>query len=280
MRTIGYPESSSWIKQFELSSILDSTPTISRDESTWRIRANHAIYLLFKVASEIGTDAVDSDHRPLIMIDEIFELVRQDKYADIGGDEIMSRICGMTLHHNIDLKKVNVFMAGSSSLLLQNLSMRRLHGINIRVVSVEDPSEKDVTQFLTSLGYSPDLCKKIIESLGCRLRIMSPILSTKLSDDDVKAHIMKCHYGAIRDICSTFEECRDKTSRAIIHRILDELVLKQIPRQIKYSELPPEIQNNFSVKVFYVNEISNLSIQRVPIHNAWLKIRTKVISQK
>jgi hypothetical protein len=275
MKQIGYPESPSWIKQFELSSIVGSTPTISRNDAIWRIRGNHAIGLLFQVASEIGADAVDNDHRPLIMIDEVFDAVRKDKYADIGGEEIMDRICGMTVQHNIDEKIVNVFMAGSSCLLLQALSARRLHAVNISVVPVEDPSEKDVKQYLSSIGYSPELCKTIVESLGCRLRILNALLSSKLSDNDVNKHIFDCHLGAIRDILIMFEACSDKTSRDVIHRILDDLILKPNPRKVAYSELPQEIQNHLSIKVFYVDRALKLSIQRVPIRNAWLEIRTE-----
>jgi hypothetical protein len=209
------------------------------------------------------------------MIDEVLDAVRKDKYADIGGEEIMDRICGMTVQRNIDEKIVNVFMAGSSCLLLQALSVRRLHAVNIRVVPVEDPSEKDVKQYLSSIGYSPELCKTIVESLGCRLRILNALLSSKLSDNDVNKHILDCHLGAIRDILSMFEACSDKTSRDVIHRILDDLILKPNPRKVAYSELPQEIRNHLSIKVFYVDRALNLSIQRVPIHNAWLEIRTE-----
>ena len=270
MMQIGYPESPSIIMKFKISSIIwPSNDDISR------IRANRAISLLFEVASEIGQDAVNANHRPLIIIDEVLDLVRRDRYADVGGEEMMDRICGMTIRHNIDKKDVNVFMAGSSSLLLQELGVRRLHGINREIVTIKDPSEKDITQYLEKkLGYSPEACKRILERLGCRLRILSRVLESKLSDEELDIYINDCHNNAILDIKTLFATCSDINSRLQVSKILNDLSMEGKPvKVLEFSDLPLELQNHKIIKVFYVNNSLGIVIQRVPIRIAWLEIK-------
>jgi len=258
--------------KFKISSFIWPTPTISRNDEIWRTRANRALNLLFEVASEMGQDAVDADHRPLIIIDEVLDLIRQDRYADVAGENLLDRICGMTAHHNIDKKDVNVFMAGSSCLLLKELGVRRLHGINIQTVVVKDPSEKDITDYLENkLGYSQLDCKRIIERLGCRLRILSKVLESKLSDTELNAYFDECHYSALRDIKDLFNACYDKSSRLQVSKILNVLSVEGKPtEQCFLFDLPKEVQNHNSI---YVNQSYGVVIQRVPIRHAWLEIK-------
>jgi translation initiation factor RLI1 len=186
----------------------------------------------------------------------------------------MDRICGMTVHHNIDTQDVNVFMAGSSCLLLQELGLRRLHGINREIVNIEDPSEKDITQYLENkLGYSPEACKRIIERLGCRLRILSRVLESKLSDEELDNYINNCHKNAILDIKTLFATCSDIKSRLQVSKILNDLSMGGKRVMVELSDLPLELQNHKIVKVFYVDSSLGIVIQRVPIRNAWLEIK-------
>ncbi len=279
MKQIDYPVSPSLIKQFHISSFIGHTPTVSSNDDILRIRANRALDLLFEVASEIGQKAVDADHRPLIIIDEVFDLIRKDRFADVRGDELLDRICTWTVRHNIDKKDVNVFMAASSCFLLRALGSRRLHGINRQTVVIKDPSEIDITEYLENkLGYSPAACKRVIECLGCRLRHLSVVLAVKLSDEELDTYINQCHAAAINDIRDIFLVCSNRDSRLQVIKILDDLSREGTPAIIDYSALPLEIQNHHSFKVFYHNEFMKIVIQSVPLRNAWLAIKNEIVS--
>ncbi len=95
----------------------------------------------------------------------------------------------------------------------------------------------------------------------------------KLSDEELDNHIYQCHASAVNDIRNIFSVCTNKESRLKVVKILNDLSREGNPATVDYSDLPVEIQNYRSVKVFYLNEFMKIAIQRVPIRNAWLEIK-------
>jgi len=279
---VGLSENPSWIGRIDLFSFDWKTWRIAVNENAWKSRAEKALDILFSVAAEIATERKlsienklpKSEDRVVIIFDELLDLVRQDRFADVGGVELMDKICGLVVHHNIDEADICVFFAGSSGFLLKEIGQRRLHGRNCEVLVIADPTAEEVIKALKEKNYEDHIVKRIVDDLGCRLRLLSPILDTPTDVDNVVMNIARVKDAAERDINDLFENgCKDENCRRQCRLILDELTgLKSSTKVWRMNDLPVDVRNHRAIKILYVDQRYMLHVQDVPVRLAWIEL--------
>ena len=275
---MGLSENPSWIGRVDFFAIDWSKRRVVIDDEAWKIRAEKALGILFSVASEIAvSNEARDEKRVVIIFDELLDLVRQDRFSDSCGPELMDRICGLTVHHNIDKRDICIFFAGSSGFLLQELGSRRLHGTNCDVHTMTDPSEKEVLAAIEERGYDRTVAKQIVDGLGCRLRLLDRILREPVDVKQALLYVSKQREAALRDISDVLNTaCKDETCRETCRCILDELTgLKPATKLWTIADLPVDIRNHRAVKVFYVDESYRLLPQNTPVILAWKSLSSE-----
>jgi len=218
-------------------------------------KLSEALSMLVDCAVELRNKR---DKVPLIIFDEIHDLVRVNRFRDVGGLRTFKSLSDMVLHHNVNNSNINFLFAGSSSILADSLN-------NYSHLT------ENRTQYCYIKDYSPEimekyLCEKrllsranalrVINRMGTRLRIVKRVVSGIDLEIAIAVYYSRTR-ASINEIAKN-EECLRLLKALGQGRIVPN---RSVPDKVKHLK-------GFS-NVFYIDE-DNLVFQNEVVRNIWM----------
>ena len=148
--------------------------SVPATQSSTCTRMMYALSLFFKASVSVSDKRVAAGLEPLVLLlDNVQDLIQSDRLAAGGGRQVFDALCSEILKATgtLEQNKLRVLLFGSSVQLLLALDSSELF---VTSAHVPDPSEDLIRSQLTLFGYPDSEVHQIIETLGCRLRLLSP----------------------------------------------------------------------------------------------------------
>ena len=131
-----------------------------------RYRIKHALVVLFECMS---------DARRFIAFDEMQDLIRNDRIAQSGGQEVFDYLAYLFVIHIVNSQRVQGICAGSSNYLLRELNKTIAHGSRLYCVYIQDFDKPIVHSHSENTLHIPaDVATYFIDKYKCgtRLRLL------------------------------------------------------------------------------------------------------------
>jgi hypothetical protein len=127
-------------------------------------RIIEAFELLFEILSESNGFAA---------IDEVHDLIRNDRLASVGGRLIFQHLTQLIVEHAVNSATMKIAFAGSSNFLWFDLNKTVLIGTRSNMQHIEDMQADVIIKYLVEEHNIPiDIAANIIEKCGTRLRLV------------------------------------------------------------------------------------------------------------
>lgn len=166
-RAIGYPKNTSLLSQLTERIVDIKTSDVelklkSCERTTSKV--NEAFDLLFESLSESNGFAA---------IDEVQDLIRNDRLAQVGGQVIFRNLARLAVDYAVNLPTMQVAFAGSSNFLLFEFNRTVLGGERLNMKYVEDIQGDLVVKYLVEECNVPkERAADLVEQCGLRLRLI------------------------------------------------------------------------------------------------------------
>ena len=254
-KAIGYPSKTSMLDRFfgyitELNIFGAKMKLSSCKQTTYQV--NEALDLLFDCLSDLNGFAA---------IDEAHDLIRDDRLALVGGQEIFRNLARLAVDHAVNLPKMKVAFAGSSNFLWFDLNKTVLSGHRLNMKYVDDIQEATVISYLSKeFNMSLEKATFLVEACGSRLRLVLKCAACKDPNrqlDDIYEESLG-HITIFYNIVQQHSELRDATSKIANG---EKFTLYNLPRDLWKVE-------KFS-QVIYVGSGSRLIFQNRIIEELW-----------
>lgn len=140
-----------------------------------------AVSDLFRVCRELYGERAHcsaEDRAPVILADELHDLVHNDRVKMLGGETIFRQLAAEFTSNCTDARSVRFCAAASSFALQGELNDTVAKAFRTVVFLTRDPPVEAVWQRLCDIGFSLSEAKLITGTCGTRLRLLSPFLNT------------------------------------------------------------------------------------------------------
>ena len=252
-------------------------------------RTLQALRLLFSVCTELheartraGLSAKDA--APIVMIDDVHDLVKTERLADVGGRELFRELAVQFVFGANDQKAVRALAAGSWELMetFATLTIASRHRWN--VFELTDPSTDVVLGALRGSGLTLVESERVVAACGTRLRVLSALLSPYPSAPmDFLAREATATAAQLEIALNAFRIAYPNDF-PMVTTALDSLAcLEDTPTpdiaRPSCRPLSASLRNldAFST-IFYVRPDGGLSFQSACIRHAWRSVRSKFVS--
>ena len=282
---IGYPSRPSYLSRMRLS--MDNSALQVNLDSHAANETLHqfheAVADLFSVCQELyGERSACSreDRPPIILIDELHDLVRNEQVKQLGGLIVFQHLAAEFTRSSTDAGTVRFCAAASSFALQSELNSTVASSFRVRPVVTHDPSELAVQERLLAKGFSASQVEQIMGVCGTRLRLLARFLCV---DDvrklDIAAELKMQMEGASVNIDALFNCVEgDAQARSALVSLMDRLCagesgisIKALPRNLR--KLPGSCN-----AVIYWASGNKIEIQSQPIRMAWKEMREQFVS--
>lgn len=191
-RQIGYPTRRALVNQVVQDGItvisgVGGTLQMSLGIPTVADRATYALGLFFQTAADVCREREArgmkrADAAPVLLWDEMHDLIKDSRYASMGGRQIFKFLSAHLLAYSTNKELIRPVVAGSSGeLKFKMATMSFATGERVEEYMLQDPSEDVVRSALEERGYSPQDAAMIVEECGPRVRLL---------DDALKAPVL------------------------------------------------------------------------------------------
>ena len=241
----------------------------------------HAVSDLFSVCRELYEErghCSEVDRAPVILVDELHDLMHSDRLRRLGGETIFRLMASELVSNCTDAKRVRFCSAASSSLLLHELADTAARGNRTTVFTAFDPPAEAVLQRLCAIGFSEASAELILSTCGTRLRILSPFLnSSNAGSMDVALELKQIVSMARGDIERLFALVQeDAAAKRELGLLLDKLCAAEGGGSVHLCELPKLLKSmtlaSTSSGTVYLNG-NCVEIQSQPCCVAWREMR-------
>lgn len=148
-------------------------------------RAQDALTTLFEAAKELRTQApTHSDAAaPVLLFDEVHDLMRDDRLRDYGGKEVFMTLSGLMVAYGTDERVAHIVVAGSSFLFVRELhEASTITRSRTACMRLPDPPVDAVVTALVANGYTEAQAQAMVSLCGPRLRLLEAPLQRGPSD--------------------------------------------------------------------------------------------------
>ena len=283
---IGYPKRPSLLSRLSFRQRAASHAGVNIDvevEDAWETVAHfqRAVSDLFSVCIELYGERSHldlEDRAPIIIADELQDLVRNNRVKQIGGETIFRQLAAEFTSYCTDAKSVRFCAAASSFALQDELNDTRASGFRVMIFTTSDPPAADVVKRLCAIGIKPTEAELITATCGTRLRALSPFLDPKNGASLDVAKTLKTMVGTARiNIDKLFGLLDgDKESRRVLAGVMDDLCagkegvsVKRLPKQLR--KVPYDWPS--AASVLYLGSGKTLEIQSQVYCVAWKEMR-------
>jgi len=255
--SIGYPVNISMVNRMSIKrfSMLGSKIDITVDE-TLTNRMKEALEILFECLNEA---------RGFIVLDEVHDLIRNDRLAQSGGREVFHYLVYLLVIHIVNTQRVQGVLAGSSNYLLKELN-KTVVGPRLYFTYIQDFDKSLVLSYLeNSLHIPADAATHIIDKFGTRLRLLDRCVRiSNLAEAQLEVTAQDI---AADELVKDFYALSDKLPELLI-------TMKNIVdgNSMYVEDLPKDLQLvDYIGKILYVGPGSQIYFQNKVIERAWVK---------
>ncbi len=121
---------------------------------------------------------------PVLLIDEVHDLIKDSRLAKVGGNELFERIGTLLTGDCVDAKRFHAILASSSNQMVNQFANRKmLVNPKSEIFEMDDFDHSVVSARLREIGYSESDVNEILNVAGTRLRrLWKPLNSDTLID--------------------------------------------------------------------------------------------------
>ena len=287
LQEIGYPTRDPFITTFvkSIRAIRFGTATIeseAKPESLTVSRFQVAFNSLFKVCKEIRDERKakgfsDLEAAPVILMDEVHDLMKDSKLANVGGREMFETLTTQLVVEGVTNNCIRSVIAGSDGQLAFDANYTHMKSNRLIRYYLQDPNESDVKVALKAKGYTEEECNQVISFCGTRLRILEDIL---LPENKVEiANFLRATKDiAVTDYKTFFKTIENEGDKQMVVKILDTIYEGKM--NVDIEELPEPVQQGEYTTVFYLTPDSRLHFQSQSMRNTWPHYKTEHLQKK
>ena len=242
----------------------------------------HAVSDLFSVCKELYGErghCSREDRAPVILVDELHDLVHNDRMKRVGGELIFRQLAAEIASNCMDARTVRFCAAANSFALHKEVSCTVARDLCTLVFTTSDPPAKAVRQRLRAIGFSEATAELILGTCGTRLRLLSPFLSsTSAGSVEVAPRLQRLVGSAHDRILELFNLVQgDAGAKRELGLLLDTLCaggeggLNELSSKLHQAVHP--LSNPSAAAALYLDSGSTLVIQSQPYCVAWKKLR-------
>jgi energy-coupling factor transporter ATP-binding protein EcfA2 len=272
--SVGYPKRDSII--FSLMQRMKSIGSV--EFATSHILATNrigsAFTTLFDACEELYDEGKGGEIvRPVIFIDEIQDLIKDNRLANAGGHDLLEDLAADMVRVAIDNEKATVVVAGSSAALHIEFDNTAANSPRWDIDLVSDPSDEAVSDELLSRGYSSEEINALIATCGTRLRLLrSPLCDPgHLNVRKFVVTVLGKAEGSISKLLGDL----GKTDRDLAIQMLDALATDTCTHE--GDGIPSSLRNNrhFSSVFFIGLPPYPIQYQSATIKTVWKNPQTR-----
>ena len=257
-RTIGYPLLPPIISRFGMTifKLLGSEVNLSPTETMIVDQMEDALTILFECMADLGG---------LVIIDEVLDLLRDDRLKKSGGYQIFMHLTTLIVIYMVNFAQVKGAIAGSSNFLSQEFSKTVASGFRWHKEYISDLPDASVLAYLTAsdgLNLPMHVAELIVEKCGTRFRIMNNLAQSHAMGSDIHKSVDVMYGDAKGELIAFVSLAAEYPGILSVLRDMcagKEVFLTDLPEQLRKVERIS--------KVFYVGTASKLSFQSKIIEN-------------
>lgn len=237
-------------------------------------RLQTAFEMLFDVMDELGSAAPADAPKPLLLLDDVHDLIRNDRLARAGGKLLFDVLGTLAVRYGVDQQSLRVVMAGSDNELAQG---SLLGGDGVVVYSLADPEPATVREALTAGGrYSEADAAALVDLCGPRMRLLHKALNVAHPPpaavllDAVRQHA----YGTLAAALDKAASCGQSAALAAL---LDDVEAAEASGQHPFprlpAALPPMFEGTVPSLILHRDSLGHLHFQSRAHRKVWADLR-------
>ena len=286
-RQIGFPA-----RRALLQLVLNRASAFSWGGYSLEVRTAHtrdrlatALRMLFAVSAKLCQERVGAgmsrdDAAPVLLFDEVQDLIRDDRLARMGGRFLFDELATLLVAYGVDRRVVHAAVAGSSALLSFEFDKTVAAGFRWSYYELQDPDEGCVRDALLKKGYSDDEATAMIKLCGTRLRLLERPLTRGASALSAKVFMQSAQEMAERQFEAVLRIDPACDAR-LIARTLDAVLACEADSRLKRPKLSrsfTERHAELASKVLFLRLSGALDFQSRLHANVWKHARARLLS--
>jgi ABC-type dipeptide/oligopeptide/nickel transport system ATPase subunit len=252
-------------------------------------RLFQGFHLLFQVANELYEESGKNKTKCVLIFDDIHDLIKERRLADAGGKGFFHQLVTISVLNCVDLKNVDVIMAGSSCELKRSFNDSFGKKGRVNFFDLQDPLPEIVQKALIEKTHcTEEEAKKIINVCGTRLRLLNKALKNPAAagtckfnvDAFVSTHVDEANSSIAELLNELNSSSSDSSSddRLVAIEALDR-ILDGKSEGVRFIQLPKSVRTcKTFADVFYHGIDGYLRFQNRSIEWAWQNHRKSIIA--
>ena len=244
-------------------------------------RLQMALDLLFDVLEEISFEQLPNVPKPVLLLDEVHDLIKDERLASVGGKRIFHRLGSRIVLHSVDNKSIRVIAAGSSAeILLAFLEGKLLHDSRLRTYTLADPEPGGVIAALTADGrYTAEEAASIVDLCGTRMRVLSEALGPKQDVPSYADFVESKKASATTSFTTAFELAAKSGQRDALALLLEDVEAAEstgTPFPGRY-RLLPVFGGALPSSILFMDATQRLRFQSQLHRRVWAELRSQYL---
>jgi energy-coupling factor transporter ATP-binding protein EcfA2 len=248
-------------------------------------RLAFAMKLLFEVSQTMFSKRLSQGMsrelaRPVLMFDEVQDLVRDERLALMGGRLVFDQLASLLVTYGVDRGVVRTVAAGSSAMLAIEFNKTVANDFRWDNYLVTDPDEGDVLEALQRRGYTEQEAASMVELCGTRLRLLQGPLTKGVAALKASVFLADTRAKAQLAFKSAFSLLSTPAAKQNFAAVLDSI--EQCKQHVNVNppsleHLPPGHSANDFSRLIYVNPDGSLTFQSQLHRRVWATIRETIL---
>jgi hypothetical protein len=242
-------------------------------------RLNTAFDLLFDVLDELGSAAPAGVPKPLLLLDEVHDLIKNDRLARVGGKQLFDLLGTLAVRYGVDKQSLRIVMAGSSSEFVREFAQGSpLGGNRVMVYSLADPEPAAVRGALTARGYSEADAAALMDLCGTRMRLLHKALNAAAHTPPPPDAVLmdEVRQRAYDTLSAAFDNATSCGQSAALAALLDDVEAAEATGQRplpRLPALPPVFEGAVPSSILYLDGVGHLRFQSRSHRKVWADLR-------
>ena len=252
-----------------------------------------ALRMLFDVSEELQRERQRTmdplDAAPVLLFDEVQDLVKDARLARAGGRLILSVLGTLLVSYGVDRRAVRAVVTGSSAeVAFAFEECSPLRGARWECHSLLDPEEGATRAALEARGYSAEEAQGMVDLCGTRMRLLERPLLRGAAGCSYADFVRGADETGGDAFASVFDRL-DRDDAALLGRLLDSIEAceaaaegaggrsSDAARPVK-KMLTGGLKHLDMASIFYIDRSRELSFQSLLHRRTWARLRSKYVA--
>ena len=252
-----------------------------------------ALRILFDVSEELQRERQRTmdplDAAPVLLFDEVQDLVKDARLARAGGRLILSVLGTLLVSYGVDRRAVRAMVTGSSAeVAFAFEECSPLRGARWECHSLLDPEEGATRAALEARGYSAEEAQGMMDLCGTRMRLLERPLLRGAAGCSYADFVRGAEVTGGSAFASVFDRL-DRDDAALLGRLLDSIEAceaaaegaggrsSDAARPTK-KMLTGGLQHLDMAPIFYIDRYRKLYFQSLLHRRTWARLRSEYVA--